>query len=276
MESWNKHILSDTIKMSVEKALQDEARAHHFEEQMEKFAARMDAFDKRMQSMTYAFSNGYTIDSVELVDVGRAEADPKIKIMVKNDGQIFALTDTVKVYNEYVDEVMTMQFGENLYKMEYVPGANLDIDRPIVKLEVQHIKDNIVKLPCYMRKSNLTGSNPEYCMALRLEPAKFPFNSVWKLNGKEYMIESHVWLIYRDLYSDGGMSDNEQHSNFFEERFTCVKKEEVEEQLREKMKYFVEKAKENLKLARQNLVSQKKRLRLLSKTLDKNEILIKQ
>ena len=66
MESWNKHILSDTIKMSVEKALQDEARAHHFEEQMEKFAARMDAFDKRMQSMSYAFSNSYTIDCVEV------------------------------------------------------------------------------------------------------------------------------------------------------------------------------------------------------------------
>lgn len=268
-------MLSNTIKKSVEKALQDEARAQHFEEQMEKFAARMDAFDKRMQSMSYAFSNGYTIDSVELVDVGRAEADPKIKIMVKNDGQIFALTDTVKVYNEYVDEMMTMQFGENLYKMEYVPGANPDIDRPIVKLEVQHIKDNIVKLPCYMRKSNLTGSNPEYCMALRLEPAKFPFNSVWKLNGKEYTIESHVWIIYRDLYSDGRMSDNERHSNFFEERFTLVEKEEVIEQLKVKMKDFVEKAKENLKLARQNLVSQKKRLRILSKTLDNNEKIIK-
>ena len=276
MESWSKHMLQESIKKTVVHALKDEARAQHFEEQMKKFAARMDAFDKRMQSMSDAFSNAYTIDSVELVDVGRAEAEPKIKIMVKNDGQMFALTDTVKVYNEYADEVMTMQFGENLYKMEYVPGANPDIDRPIVKLEVQHIKDNIVKLPCYMRKSNLTGSNPEYCMALRLEPAKFPFNSVWKLNGKEYMIESHVWLIYRDLYSDGRMSDNERHSNFFEERFTLVEKEEVLEQLKVKMKDFVEKAKENLKLARQNLVSQKKRLRILSKTLDKNENLIKQ
>jgi len=276
MESWDKHMLQETIKKTVVHALKDEARSQHFEEQMEKFAARMDAFDKRIQSMSDAFSNGYTIDSVELVDVGRAEADPKIKIMVKNDGHMFALTDTVKIYNEYASEAMTMQFGESLYRMEYVPGANPDIDRPIVKLEVQHIKDNIVKLPCYMRKSNLTGSNPEYCMALRLEPAKFPFNSVWKLNGKEYMIESHVWLIYRDLYSDGSMSDNERHSNFFEERFAWVKKEEVEEQLREKMKDFVEKAKENLKLARQNLTSQKKRLRILSKTLDNNEKLIKQ
>lgn len=275
MESWSKHMLQESIKKTVVHALKDEARAQHFEEQMEKFAARMDAFDKRMQSMSDAFSNGYIVDSVDLVDVGRAEAEPKIKIMVKNDGQMFALTNTAKIYNEYVSEAMTMQFGENLYKMEYVPGANPDIDRPIVKLEVQHIKDNIVKLPCYMRKSNLTGSNPEYCMALRLEPAKFPFNSVWKLNGNEYMIESHVWLIYKDLYSDGRMSDNERHSNFFEERFTLVEKEEVLEQLKVKMKDFVEKAKENLKLARQNLVSQKKKLRILSKTLDKNEKLIK-
>jgi len=275
MESWDKHMLQETIKKTVVHALKDEARAQHFEEQIEKFAARMDAFDKRMQSMSDAFSNGYIVDSVEFVDVGRAEADPKIKIMVKNDGHMFALTDTVKVYNEYTDEVMTMQFGENLYRMEYVPGANPDVDRPIVKLEVQHIKDNIVKLPCYMRRSNLTGSNPEYCMALRLEPAKFPFNSVWKLNGKEYTIESHVWIIFRDLYSDGRLSDNERHKNFFEERFTPVEKEEVLEQLKVKMKDFVEKAKENLKLARQNLVSQKKRLRILSKTLDNNEKLIK-
>ena len=275
MESWDKHMLQETIKKTVVHALKDEARAQHFEEQMEKFAARMDAFDKRMQSMSDAFSNGYIVDSVEFVDVGRAEADPKIKIMVKNDGQMFALTDTAKIYNEYASEAMTMQFGENLYRMEYVPGANPDIDRPIVKLEVQHIKDNIVKLPCYMRKSNLTGSNPEYCMALRLEPAKFPFNSVWKLNGKEYTIESHVWIIFRDLYSDGRLSDNERHKNFFEERFTPVEKEEVLEQLKVKMKDFVEKAKENLKLARQNLVSQKKRLRILSKTLDNNEKLIK-
>ena len=275
MESWDKHMLQETIKKTVVHALKDETRAQHFEEQMKKFAARMDAFDKRMQLMSDAFSNGYTIDSVELVDVGRAEANPKVKIMVKNDGHMFALTDTVKVYNEYADEVMTMQFGENLYKMEYVPGANPDIDRPIVKLEVQHIKDNIVELPCYMRKSNLTGSNSEYCMALRLEPAKFPFNSVWKLNGKEYTIESHVWLIYRDLYSDGRLSDNERHKNFFEERFTPVEKEEVLEQLKVKMKDFVENAKKNLKLARQNLVNQKKRLRILSKTLDNNEKLIK-
>lgn len=216
---------------------------------------------------------------VDNIETGRG----RVFVDMENKGQLFYIDEDSKThpYTKYEPDVVKqtsdtifMQFGETLYEMKHIPGADPKIDRPTVRLEVSHINDNMPKLPCYMHQYNLSGRSIGYCVAIRLEPAKYPFTSVYKINGREYKIESYVQIVFKEIFYDGRISENESHSNFFNYRFIPAEKEEVLEHLKLSLTETIDAARKNLKLARQHLNDSKRRLRLLSKTLTNNSRLL--
>lgn len=275
-----------SIQIAVDKAMKEHSRQELIDKKMQEISERMNKLDARMRSISHIFSDGFNFKMSDLVEINDAHIEGnavRVYVDTRNDGKLFYINDnnTVMKPSKYepgvfkqTGDTIFMQFGETLYEMKHIPGADPKIDRPTVRLEVSHINNNMPKLPCYMHQYNLSGSSIGYCVAIRLEPMKYPFTSVYKINGREYTIESYVQIVFKEIFYDGRISESESHSNFFNYRFIPAEKEEVLEHLKLSLTGTIDAARKNLKLARQNLNDSKRRLRLLSKTLTTNSRLL--
>ena len=273
-------------KEHLDGVMKEHSRQELIDKKMQEISERMNKLDARMQSISHIFSDGFNFKMSDLVEINDAHVEGnavRVYVDTRNDGKLFYIDEDSKThpYTKYepgvfkqTGDTIFMQFGETLYEMKHIPGADPKIDRPTVRLEVSHINDNMPKLPCYMHQYNLSGSSIGYCVAIRLEPMEYPFTSVYKINGREYTIESYVKIVFKEIFYDGRISESESRSNFFNYRFIPAEKEEVLEHLKLSLTGTIDAARKNLKLARQHLNDSKRRLRLLSKTLTTNSRLL--
>ena len=257
-------------KEHLDGVMKEHSRQELIDKKMQEISERMNKLDARMQTLSHVFINGAnSVDLSDLVEFGKPFESDSLKIYVDTkDNKMYYVANDTKKHTEYTE------LSEDIYEMKYVIGGNTDDNvRPTIKFEIERA-DKMMPLPVYIIMRDLSGNNPRYCFGVRYEKSSYPCTMVYRINGKEYNVESWVDIYYKAFNQDGSLSEVEQHINYCSLDIRPCSKDEVVRYYKNYLKDLVNEAKEQLKMSRQVLSRYKKYQLRLNKTFKENDKLM--
>ena len=132
----NRQRIKEAVQTALEGVMKEHSRQELIDKKMQEISERMNKLDARMQSISHIFSDGFNFKMSDLVENNDARIENggvRVFVDMENKGQLFYIDEDSKThpYTKYepgvfkqTGDTIFMQFGETLYEMKHIPGAD--------------------------------------------------------------------------------------------------------------------------------------------------------